>query len=86
MLIILFVAVVYHLIKQRGQPTSMISLIRSYIDYIRHHLKTKYFCHPYLYEDEIISRYMLGLYYWDDTGFSVKHAYVDDFFRSIVSI
>ena len=45
------------------------------------HSKSTYFLHPYLSEEEIKSGFRLSLDSWADTGCSVKHDYVDYFFK-----
>ena len=57
----------------------VLASLRLVIASMGHHLKSTYFCHTYLSEDEIRSRCILSLDSWADTGFSGKHVYVDEF-------
>ena len=79
MLLIIFEAVFCYSIKQGSIPTRMIASLRSVITYTSHYSKPTYFRHPSLSEEKMKSGCRLGLDYWADTGWSVKHPYVDEF-------
>ena len=79
MLLILFVEVVCHSTKQGSQPTRIHVYLKAVIVSTRIHLKSIYFRHLSLSEEEFKSWCRLGLDSWADTGCPGKHAYVDEF-------
>ena len=86
MLLIIYLEVVWHSIKQDIRPTGMLSSFKSVISSTIHHSKSAYFHHPYLSEEDIKSGCRLGLDYWSDIGCWWKHAYVDEFLKARVSM
>ena len=81
MLLILFVVLVCHSKNQGSQPIGMISSFKSVMASAGHHTKSTHLRHPSLSKEEMISGWRLVMDYWADTGCSVKHAYVGEFFE-----